>query len=223
MPTAPPKARSSEFNGESAPDACQSWLLMASSEPLRCPFTGRLCWVTAMVNWPERVDSVTKRDELQRSAAPDPPFGTPRTMAVRLVADIQNRLFWRVGTGRASQCCVPSAGWSQASREGASRPVCYGPLSHQPGPSSRARRSSASSSGGAPRRSRPARTADLPLIRRSGLPVRRLRPKRGWMSSRVRGRGWLPPFLSARSAGAPMPGYQLGKSLSLVIPDLRMP
>ncbi len=37
-----------------------------------CPFTGRLCWVTAMVNWPERVDSVTKRDELQRSAAPDP-------------------------------------------------------------------------------------------------------------------------------------------------------
>ena len=29
--------------------------------------------MTAMVNWPERVDSVTKRDELQRSAAPDPP------------------------------------------------------------------------------------------------------------------------------------------------------
>jgi hypothetical protein len=32
----------------------------------------------------------------------DPPFGTPRTMTVRLVADIQNRLFWRVGTSLAS-------------------------------------------------------------------------------------------------------------------------
>jgi hypothetical protein len=35
-----------------------------------------------------------------------------------LVADIQSRLFWRVGTGRASECCVPSAGWSQTSRMG---------------------------------------------------------------------------------------------------------
>ena len=42
--------------------------------------------------------------------APDPPFGTPRTMTVRLVADIQNRLFWRVGNGRASECCVPLCG-----------------------------------------------------------------------------------------------------------------
>ena len=47
----------------------------------------------------------------------EPPFGTPRTMIVQLVADIQNRLFWRVGTGRAFECCVPSAGWSQASPE----------------------------------------------------------------------------------------------------------
>ena len=39
-------------------------------------------------------------------------------MIVRLVADIQNRLFWRVGTGRASECCVSSAGWSQVSRDG---------------------------------------------------------------------------------------------------------
>ena len=31
-------------------------------------------------------------------------------MIVRLVADIQNRLFWRVGTGRASECCVPCTG-----------------------------------------------------------------------------------------------------------------
>ena len=30
-------------------------------------------------------------------------------MTVRLVADIQSRLFWRVGTDRASECCVPSA------------------------------------------------------------------------------------------------------------------
>jgi hypothetical protein len=40
----------------------------------------------------------------------EPPFGTPRTMTVRLVAGIQNGLFWRVGTGRAAECCVPSAG-----------------------------------------------------------------------------------------------------------------
>ncbi len=31
----------------------------------------------------------------------------PRTMTVRLVTDIQNRLFWRAGTGRASECWVP--------------------------------------------------------------------------------------------------------------------
>jgi hypothetical protein len=30
-------------------------------------------------------------------------------MIVRLVADLQNGLFWRVGTGRASECCVSSA------------------------------------------------------------------------------------------------------------------
>jgi hypothetical protein len=28
----------------------------------------------------------------------DPPFGTPRTMIVRLVTDTQNRLFCRIGT-----------------------------------------------------------------------------------------------------------------------------
>ena len=39
-------------------------------------------------------------------------------MTFRLVADIQNRPFWRVGTGSASECCVPAAGWSQASRDG---------------------------------------------------------------------------------------------------------
>jgi hypothetical protein len=55
--------------------------------------------------------------------APYPPFGTPSPMTVRLVADIQNRLFWRVGTGRASECCVPSAGWSQASRVGSDVPA----------------------------------------------------------------------------------------------------
>ena len=35
---------------------------------------------------------------------------SPRTMTVRLVADIQNRLFWRIGIGRASECCVPLCG-----------------------------------------------------------------------------------------------------------------
>jgi hypothetical protein len=38
------------------------------------------------------------------------PAGTPPTMIVRLVADIQNRLFWGVGTGRASECCVSLCG-----------------------------------------------------------------------------------------------------------------
>jgi hypothetical protein len=44
------------------------------------------------------------------SGVPYPPFGTPQTMTIRLVADIQNRLFWRVGIRRASECCVPSGG-----------------------------------------------------------------------------------------------------------------
>jgi hypothetical protein len=39
-------------------------------------------------------------------------------MTVRLIADIQNRLFWRVGTGRASEHCVPSALWGKASEMG---------------------------------------------------------------------------------------------------------
>jgi hypothetical protein len=52
----------------------------------------------------------------------EPPFGTPRTVTVRLVPFTQNRLIWRVGvnggTGRASECCVPSAGRSHTSRMG---------------------------------------------------------------------------------------------------------
>ena len=36
-----------------------------------------------------------------------PPFGTPMTTIVRLAADIQNRLFWRVSTGRASESQGP--------------------------------------------------------------------------------------------------------------------
>jgi len=55
-------------------------------------------------------------DEMIRRTVP--PFGTPRTMTIRLVADIQNRLFWRAGTGRASECSVPSTGWNPASRDG---------------------------------------------------------------------------------------------------------
>ena len=37
-------------------------------------------------------------------------------MSIRLVADIQNRLFWRACTGGGSECCIPSTGWNQASR-----------------------------------------------------------------------------------------------------------
>ena len=38
----------------------------------------------------------------------DPPFGTHWPMTMRLVADIQNRLFWRAGTlAAASGCCFP--------------------------------------------------------------------------------------------------------------------
>ena len=40
-------------------------------------------------------------------------------------------------------------------------------------------------------------TLDLPFFRRHGLPVRLIRPERGWMLSCVRGRGWLAPLLSA--------------------------
>ena len=32
-----------------------------------------------------------------------PPFGTLRPMIIRLVADIQNGLFWRAATGGASE------------------------------------------------------------------------------------------------------------------------
>jgi len=39
-------------------------------------------------------------------------------MIVRPVADIHNQVFWRVGTSHASDCCIPSAGWSYASRGG---------------------------------------------------------------------------------------------------------
>jgi hypothetical protein len=39
-------------------------------------------------------------------------------------------------------------------------------------------------------------TADLPLFRRSGLPVRAIRSKRGWMLLCVHGGGWLAPLLS---------------------------
>ena len=28
-------------------------------------------------------------------------------MIIRLIADIQKRLFWRAGTGGASECCIP--------------------------------------------------------------------------------------------------------------------
>lgn len=42
--------------------------------------------------------SLTHRDVASPSlvtvVARDPPFGMPRTMGVRLVTDIQNRLFW---------------------------------------------------------------------------------------------------------------------------------
>lgn len=44
--------------------------------------------MTAMANWPETVDSLTKRDQLQRSAAPDPPIwrrSHPRWQGVPLV------------------------------------------------------------------------------------------------------------------------------------------
>jgi hypothetical protein len=34
-------------------------------------------------------------------------FSAAAAVIARLVADIQNRLFWRVGTGRASECSVP--------------------------------------------------------------------------------------------------------------------
>jgi hypothetical protein len=49
------------------------------------------------------------------------------------------------------------------------------------------------------------RTASIPdrmLFRRSGLPVRLTRSKRGRMLSCVDGRGWLPPLLSSLLSAA---------------------
>ena len=37
----------------------------------------------------------------------EPPFGTPQAIIVRLVADSQNRLFWRVGSTGRSRCTSP--------------------------------------------------------------------------------------------------------------------
>jgi hypothetical protein len=34
-------------------------------------------------------------------------------MAIWLAADAQNRLFWRACTGRGSEYCVPSTGWTR--------------------------------------------------------------------------------------------------------------
>ena len=45
-------------------------------------------------------------------------------------------------------------------------------------------------------------TLDLPFFRRNGLPVRLIRPERGWMLSCVRGRGWLAPLLSSLLSAA---------------------
>jgi hypothetical protein len=44
-------------------------------------------------------------------------------MTVRLVADIQNRLFWRVGIRRASECWVPPAGDTRHSEMGSDVPA----------------------------------------------------------------------------------------------------
>ena len=43
----------------------------------------------------------------------------------------------------------------------------------------------------------PSPSHDRPFFRRSGVPVRLIRSKRGWMLSCVRDRGWLVPLLSA--------------------------
>ena len=44
--------------------------------------------------------------------------------------------------------------------------------------------------------------ADRPLFRRSGLPVRLTKSKRGWMLLCVDGRGWLPPLLPSLLSAA---------------------
>jgi hypothetical protein len=46
-------------------------------------------------------------DALRSQRDRGPPFGTPLTMTVRLVAGIQNWLFWRVGAGRVLKAAVP--------------------------------------------------------------------------------------------------------------------
>jgi hypothetical protein len=53
---------------------------------------------------------------------------------------------------------------------------------------------------GLPRRRWSRAFARPSVFRRSGLPVQVMRPKRGWMLSCVRGRGWLAPLLSESHA-----------------------
>jgi len=52
-------------------------------------------------------------------------------MSVRLVGHVQNRLLWRVGTGRVSECWVPSARWSRASCMGSDVPAGPGRARHR--------------------------------------------------------------------------------------------
>jgi len=69
----------------------------------RCPATaterspGCVLGGSEPVGWLPVFELVRNRG----ARTPEPPFGTPLTMIVRLVAGIQNRLFWRVGSGRA--------------------------------------------------------------------------------------------------------------------------
>jgi hypothetical protein len=54
------------------------------------------------------IPGITHCHRTQRQLdAPDPPFGTPRPMTIWQVADIQNRLFWRAGTGGLLSAAFP--------------------------------------------------------------------------------------------------------------------
>ena len=63
---------------------------------------------------------VTHRDLEVRS---DAPFSTPRTMTVRLVVDIQNRLFWRIGIGRILSAVLSLRDGAEANEMGIDVPA----------------------------------------------------------------------------------------------------
>ena len=66
----------------------------------------------------EQLAALVDSGKLRPQAETVLPLGTPGTMTVRVVAGIQNGLFWRVGTGRLLSAAFPLRDGNKASRAG---------------------------------------------------------------------------------------------------------